>query len=128
METNLQLNHTLYVYHTGASQSGDPIALGDARLVKCLVENTDGWENDNYADNNTGTITCQIAPDDAFYVELGGHFYGKVAQFNRAGTTPGDADWYRIASVRPGESLVDGTPDLVELTLARIAKPESGDA
>lgn len=118
METNIPFNHTLLVYDISADDFGDPTTVGEPHTVKASLENTDGWENDNYADRNTGTITCQIMPDDPYYVAQGGKLHGKLAQFNRYGETA-EGNWYRIASVRPGESLYDSTPDFVELTLAR---------
>ena len=124
--TNLQPNHTLYVYDVMADDFGDPETAGDAVQVPCLLENTDGWENDNYADATTGNITCQVWPDDPYYIEKQGRLHGLVAQFSRFGT-PGERDWYRIASVQPGESLVDGSADLVQLTLARILPPTEVD-
>lgn len=127
METNLVLNHTLYVYYTDATDSGDAVALGTAREVPCLLENSEGWETSDFADETTGVITCQIMPDNAFYVSRGGKFNGLLAQFARVGE-PGDDDWYRITNVHPGESLVTGDPDLVELQLTRIANPETAEA
>lgn len=122
MDTNLKPNHTLTIFDVAADDYGDPATIGEGTQVKCLLENTEGWENDNYADATQGTITCQIWPDDEFYVTKNGRLQGLLAQFVRVGT-PGDRDWYRIASVRPGESLVDGAADLVELTLAKILPP-----
>lgn len=127
MESNVPLNHTLYVYLTLADNFGDGKALGTPREIPATVEKTDGWENDQFADVNTGVLSAFIAPDTAFYVEQGGKFNGLLAQFAFVGD-PGDGDWYRIASVHPGESLVDGTPDLVELTLARVTKRPHEDA
>lgn len=127
MRTNLKPSHELLIYLVKADSAGDAIALGTARVVPCLLENTEGWENSEFADQTTGIITCQIWPTDAFYIERGGKFEGLVAQFARVGT-PGDADWYRCTSVRPGESLVGNGADLVELQLTRIAKPEHEDA
>lgn len=122
MDTNLNPNHTLLIYDVLADDFGDPETAGEGTSVPCLLENTDGWENDNFADNTVGNITCQIWPDNTLYVAKQGRLHGLVAQFSRFGT-PGERDWYRIASVQPGESLVDGSADLVQLTLARILPP-----
>lgn len=119
METNLTLNHTLKVYDIQADDFGDPLTVGAANELAALVEDTQGWENDNFADVNTGNLTAFISPTDPYYIAKSGRLYGLVAQFSRHGA-PDAHSWYRIASVRPGESLVDGTPDLVELTLTRI--------
>jgi hypothetical protein len=126
MKTNLTFNHTLYVYDVTADDFGDTLTQGDATQVPALVEDTQGWENDNFADTNTGNITAQIEPTNSFYIAKRGRLFGLVVQFSRFGT-PDNHDWFRISSVRPGESLFDGSPDLVELTLTRISERESAE-
>lgn len=119
METNLNANHTLLVYDITFDDWGDKQTVGDPHTVKALLENTDGYENDAYSDDTTSTITCQIFPNDPYYVSKKGKLQGLVAKFNRY-NAPSTDDWYKIASVRPGESLFDAEPDLVELTLVKI--------
>lgn len=123
MKTNLTLNHILYVYDVAADDFGDTLTVGQATQIPALVEDTAGWENDNFADTNTGNITAQIHPENEYYLLKKGKLFGLVAQFSRFGQLDNHA-WYRISSVRPGESLFDGSPDLVELTLTRISERE----
>lgn len=123
MDTNIPLNHTLLVFNISFSDFGDKETVGDPAVIKAALENTDGYENDAYSDDTVSTITCQILPSDPFFVEKKGKLQGLVAQFNRYGA-PVTGDWYKIASVRPGESLYDSTPDFVELTLTKIVPRE----
>lgn len=119
MDTNLVPNHTLLIYDIQFTDFGDKETVGEPNIVKALLENTDGYENDAYSDDTSSTITCQIFPNQPYYVSKNGRLQGLVAQFNRYGA-PASEDWYKIASVRPGESLLDAEPDLVELTLTKI--------
>lgn len=119
MNTNLVLNHTLHIYNLKADEFGDAQTLGDSVEMKALVEDTQGWENGGVEDTNTGTLLAYVSPTDPYFLERGGKLYGLVVQFSRFGTLD-DQSWYRVASVRPGESLVTAEQDLVELTLSRI--------
>lgn len=124
MKTNLKFNHTLYLYTTSNSDHGDPIvsaSLSNATAIPCLAELLDGFEG-SLNDSDTGTVTLQIAPDTPVYISLSGRLTGMIAQYNRVGT-PGDVDFYRVSSVHPGESVISGEADLVELTLTRIETP-----
>lgn len=126
MQTNIELNHTLKVYNVQADDFGDAETLGAAHDVKALVEDTQGFENADHLDSLTGSLLAFISPTDPYYLERGGKLYGLVAQFSRFGTLD-DQSWYRIASVRPGESLINGAADLVELTLTRILPREASE-
>lgn len=125
METNLTLNHTLYVFAArNHSEHGDPLTsmnLSDATQVPCLAEQTDGFSG-ALQDDDTGTISVHIAPDTPLYVAANSRITGLVCAFNRF-AEPTATDFYRIDSVVPGESLVDGEPDLVQVTLQRIERP-----
>lgn len=120
METNLNPNHSVSIYDISFNDFGDAETLGEPTILKCLLEDTQGYENDAYSDDTVGNIVCQIFPSEPYYLANAGKLAGKVAQFNRFGIAGGD-DWYKVASVRPGESLYDAEPDLVELTLTKIA-------
>lgn len=128
MNTNLVLNHTLHIYDLQADKFGDAETLGDSVDMSALVEDTQGWENSGVEDTNTGTLLAYISPVDPYFLEKGGKLYGLVVQFSRFETLD-DQSWYRVSSVRPGESLVTGEQDLVELTLARILpRDEAGES
>lgn len=122
--TNLLLNHTLRVYDIAASEFGDAETVGDYHTLKALVEETQGFENSDHMDSLTGTLLAHIEPTDPFYVEKQGDLEGLVAQYSRFNNY-GERSWYRIASVRPGESLIGGDADLVELTLTAIMPREA---
>ena len=119
--TNILLNHTLRLYTTSADDFGDPKTVGEAHIAKALVEDTHGFENADHIDSLEGSLLAFIEPTDTFYVGRGGKIQGLVAQFSRFNEYD-HLSWYRIASVRPGESLIGGDADLVELTLTRIAE------
>jgi hypothetical protein len=120
MRTNIPLNHELRVFNIQADDFGDAKTNGAFTVLKSLVEDIQGFENSDHFDSVTGSLVAFIAPDDPFYVSKGGEMYGLVARFSRFATYD-DNSWYRIASVRPGESLIGGGNDLVELTLTRIS-------
>jgi len=127
METNLIFNQILSIYDVAADDFGDTLTIGLSHKVRALVENTLGWEHDNYADQNTGVIRAQISSTEPIYLNKKGRLFGLVAQFSRHGL-PDDNDWYKIVSVKPGESLFDGSPDVVELTLTLISKRDSKES
>lgn len=118
--TRIPLNQTLRVYEITASEFGDAQTVGDYHEIKALVEDTQGFENAENMDSLTGTLLAHIEPTDPFYVQRNGDLEGLVAQFSRFNNYD-EQSWYRIASVHPGESLIGGGADLVELTLTRIA-------
>lgn len=121
METNIPLNHTLAVYDVSADDFGDIRALGEPHNMAALIESTDGLEFSNYQEEATGTMIATIRPSEPFYLSKKGRMTGLVARFDRYSDTLDDQSWYRVNSGHPGESLVDGTPDLVILTLSRIS-------
>jgi len=127
METNLVPNYDLHVFDISADDFGDPTTVGDGHIIKALVENNDGFDIAEWNDQHTGAITCQFMPTEPFYLEKKGELYGLLAQFTRLGDAVGSDDWYRITGIHAGESLVDGSPDLVEMTLARIAAPQESE-
>lgn len=122
--TNIPLNHTLRVYNLTANEFGDAETVGDYHTLAALVEDTQGFENSDHIDSLTGTLLAFIEPTDPFYVERNGDLEGLVAQFSRFNNY-NERSWYRIASVRPGESLIGGGDDLIELTLTAIMPREA---
>ncbi|MFA5172595.1 MAG: hypothetical protein WC426_13620 [Sulfuriferula sp.] len=122
--TNIPLNHTLRVYDIQADDFGDVETLGDYHSLAALVEDTQGFENSDHIDNLTGSLLAFIEPTDPYYVSRNGKLYGLVAQFSRFADY-GQNSWYKITSVRPGESLIGGGDDLVELTLVRTVPGEA---